>query len=82
MNQDQELHNQVVEEELTEEADIETSQVEQLANNIDEIFWEMSHYLQKYMDKGTRSSLKKARVLATKLTKALKEFRKGTRQFI
>jgi hypothetical protein len=82
MNQDQELHNQVVEEELTEEADIETSQVEQLANNIDEIFWEMSHYLQKYMDKGTKSSLKKARVLATKLTKALKEFRKGTRQFI
>jgi|YNPMSStandDraft_1061717.scaffolds.fasta_scaffold118663_2 hypothetical protein len=82
MNQDQELHNQVVEEELIEEADIETSQVEQLANNIDEIFWEMSHYLQKYMDKGTRSSLKKARVLATKLTKALKEFRKGTRQFI
>jgi len=82
MNQDQELHNQVVEEELIEEADIETSQVEQLANNIDEIFWEMSHYLQKYMDKGTKSSLKKARVLATKLTKALKEFRKGTRQFI
>lgn len=82
MNQDQELYTQVTTEELTEETTNDTSQVEQLAHNVDEIFWEMSHYLQKYMDKGTKSSLKKARVLATKLTKALKEFRKGTRQFI
>lgn len=78
MYENQELHTQApVEENATD-----NSQVEQLVNNVDEVFWEMSHYLQKYMDKGTKSSLKKARVLATKLSKSLKELRKGTRHLV
>lgn len=79
MQKEQELHTQAPVEETTT---TDSSQVEQLVSAVDEVFWEMSHYLQKYMDKGTKSSLKKARVLATKLSKALKELRKGTRHLI
>jgi len=78
MQKEQELPTQ----DPVEETNIDNSQVEQLVSAVDEVFWEMSQYLQKYMDKGTKSSLKKARVLATKLSKALKELRKGTRHLI
>ncbi|MBO3757534.1 MAG: hypothetical protein JTT14_00240 [Candidatus Brockarchaeota archaeon] len=82
MYEDQELHTQASVEETTTDNSHDNSKVEQLVNAVDDVFWEMSHYLQKYMDKGTKSSLKKARVLATKLSKALKELRKGTRHLI
>lgn len=82
MQKEQELHTQAPVEETTTTTTTDSSQVEQLVSAVDEVFWEMSHYLQKYMDKGTKSSLKKARVLATKLSKALKELRKGTRHLI
>lgn len=51
-------------------------------NDIETTFWDFTYLVNKYKVKGTKSALKKARVLATKLSKQLKEFRKVTKELI